>query len=48
MFSAQEKAKWEKNGWTWNQAKVDALFNTIDTDGDGIASGLEKKAYWSK
>ncbi|SMP41429.1 Arylsulfatase A [Neorhodopirellula lusitana] len=47
-FIALEKAKWEKNGWTWNKTKVEELFNQIDTDQDGIASGKEKKAHWAK
>ncbi|EMI40448.1 N-acetylgalactosamine 6-sulfate sulfatase (GALNS) [Rhodopirellula sp. SWK7] len=47
-FIALEKAKWQKNGWNWNQEKVEALFKEIDTDEDGIASGKEKKAYWAK
>ncbi|EMI53030.1 sulfatase-like hydrolase/transferase [Rhodopirellula sallentina] len=47
-FVAMEKAKWEKNGWTWNQQKAEAIFREIDTNNDGIASGKEKKTYWSK
>ncbi|MFG0254057.1 MAG: sulfatase-like hydrolase/transferase, partial [Rhodopirellula sp. JB053] len=47
-FVALEKAKWKKNGWTWNQQKAEAIFQKIDTNSDGIASGKEKKAYWSK
>ncbi|VGO20437.1 sulfatase-like hydrolase/transferase [Pontiella sulfatireligans] len=48
MFVAQEKAKWDKNGWNWDLSKVETLFSTIDANGDGIASGQEKKAYWAK
>jgi hypothetical protein len=48
MFFAQEKVKWDKNGWNWNPAKVESLFNEIDTNHDGIASGQEKKIYWSR
>lgn len=47
-FIEMEKVKWEKNGWNWNQSKVEELFNNMDTNQDGIASGLEKKAYWDK
>ncbi len=45
-FIRLEKAKWDKHGWPWNQARVEALFRTIDSNGDGIASGREKKTYW--
>jgi len=47
QFVAREKIKWEKNGWPWDRAKVEANFRKMDTNGDGIASGKEKKAYWS-
>jgi hypothetical protein len=46
-FVGLEKAKWEKNGWRWNQSKVEELFREIDADHDGIASGVEKKNYWN-
>jgi len=48
MFFAQEKGKAEKGGWTYNQERVKAVFDTIDTNQDGIISGVEKKAYWQK
>ncbi len=47
-FIEMEKVKWEKNGWRWNQSKVEELFKKMDTNQDGIASGLEKKAHWAK
>lgn len=48
QFIAMEKAKWEKNGWPWNQERVEAMFEEVDVNRDGIASGLEKKNYWKK
>ncbi|GAA5510831.1 kappa-carrageenase [Novipirellula caenicola] len=47
-FIAMEKAKWEKSGWTWNQAKVEANFAELDTNQDGIASGLERQTWFAK
>lgn len=47
QFIAQERIKWDQNGWRWDQSKVDALVAKFDTNGDGIISGLEKKEYWS-
>ena len=46
-FIAIEKLKWEKNGWKWNPTKAEELFEKIDANQDGIASGKEKKAYWA-
>ncbi len=46
MFAAREKAKYEKNGWSWDWEKARKRFNTIDTNQDGIISGKEKKTYW--
>lgn len=48
MFLATQKAQQEKKGNDWNPAKYKKMFEQIDTNGDGIASGDEKKAYWSK
>ncbi|TWT83628.1 Kappa-carrageenase precursor [Planctomycetes bacterium CA13] len=45
-FVAMEKAKWEKNGWPWNQAKVESNFAEIDTNKDAIASGLERQQWF--
>lgn len=47
-FIAREKVKWQKKGWRWDQAKVDANFAKMDADGDGILSGKEKQAFWGK
>ena len=47
-FIAAEKTKWEKNGWPWNQAKVESNFAEVDTNQDGIASGLERKEWFEK
>ncbi len=48
QFIAMQKAKWEEKGWKWNQQKVEAMFEEMDTDKDGIATGKERKAYWAK
>lgn len=45
---ALSKAKWEKNGWKWNQAKVESNFDEMDADNDGIATGLERKQWFEK
>lgn len=45
-FIALEKVKSDKNGWNWNQSKVEEQFEKMDVNQDGIATGLEKKAYW--
>ncbi|WP_372725785.1 kappa-carrageenase [Novipirellula sp.] len=47
-FVAMEKAKWEKEGWNWNQAKVESNFDEMDTNRDGIASGQERQAWFEK
>lgn len=46
-YVANEKISWEKNGWTWNQAKVESNFAEIDTNNDGIASGKERQAWYT-
>ncbi|MEX0331087.1 MAG: hypothetical protein AB3N64_06640 [Puniceicoccaceae bacterium] len=45
-FYAMEKKKAKKNGWRFNQANADALFDKMDTDNDGIVTGKERKVYW--
>lgn len=45
-FIALERAKWEKNGWRWNQKKVEENFAAIDTNGDRILSGRERKVWY--
>lgn len=45
---ALEKPKWEKNGWKWNEEKVKANFEEMDVNGDGIASGMERKKWFEK
>ena len=47
-YLEKEKAKWDANGWAWNQAKVDSNFMEIDENQDGIASGLERKLWFAK
>lgn len=47
-FLAIEKVKWEKNGWTWNQRKVESNFAEIDINQDGIASGKERQDWYAK
>ena len=47
-FVAREQVKWEKNGWVWNLARAEEIFDEIDSNKDGIASGIEKRAFWSK
>ena len=47
-FIELERIKWTQNGWKWNQARVEALFDRMDANNDGIASGSERKAYWAK
>lgn len=48
LYIAKEKANWEKNGWTWNQTKVESNFAEIDTNQDGIASGKERLDWHAK
>ncbi|SMP41401.1 Glycosyl hydrolases family 16 [Neorhodopirellula lusitana] len=48
QFVAMEKAKWEKNGWPWNQEKVESNFAEMDADNDGVASGIERQQWFAK
>ncbi|VGO18491.1 glycoside hydrolase family 16 protein [Pontiella sulfatireligans] len=48
MFLATQKAQQEKKGFKWNANKYKKMFEQMDTNGDGIVSGAEKKAYWTK
>ncbi len=48
QYIAREKVIWAKNGWTWNQAKVESNFAEIDTNKDGIASGKERQDWFAK
>ncbi|MDA8745951.1 family 16 glycosylhydrolase, partial [Rubripirellula amarantea] len=41
-YVAKEKTTWKKNGWNWNQDKVEANFLEVDANGDGLASGSER------
>lgn len=47
-FLAMEKVKWEKNGWTWNQRKVESNFAEMDLNHDGVASGKERQDWYAK
>lgn len=46
-YVQKEKANWERNGWAWNQSKVESNFAEIDTNEDGVASGVERKAWYA-
>ena len=48
LFIAKEKANWEKNGWDWNQAKVESNFVEIDINQDDVASGKERQDWYTK
>lgn len=45
-YVAKEKAKWTKNGWKWNQSKVESNFDDVDTNGDGLATGKERREWF--
>jgi hypothetical protein len=47
-FIAAQKARHEQRGWPFDRSKIEKQFDAIDANGDGIASGKEKKAYWAK
>ncbi len=47
-YIASEKAKWEKNGWRWDAARVESNFEEIDSNNDGLASGKERQAWFAK
>lgn len=47
-FIAMEKSKWETNGWPWNQAKVESNFGEMDTNQDGVATGLERQTWFKQ
>lgn len=47
-FIEKQKAQWEEKGWKWNQDKVEQMFEEMDTDKDGIVTGVERKQYWEK
>jgi kappa-carrageenase len=47
-YISKEKTNWAKNGWTWNQARVESNFAEIDTNSDGAASGLERQEWFKK
>ena len=47
-YIAMEKTMWEANSWLWNQGKVEANFAEIDTNEDGVASGLERQAWFKE
>lgn len=47
-YMKREEAKWKKNGWPWNQTKVESNFAEIDTNTDGVASGKERQDWYAK
>lgn len=42
------KIKWEKNGWPWDQSKVESNFAEVDANDDGRASGKERQDWFRK
>ncbi|MCF7849099.1 MAG: hypothetical protein K9M45_09630 [Kiritimatiellales bacterium] len=44
QFCAQMKKNMEKQGKTFDQAKIEKRFDQLDKDGDGKLSAEEKKA----
>ncbi|TWU51783.1 kappa-carrageenase [Rubripirellula reticaptiva] len=47
-YIVKEKANWDKNGWNWNESKVESNFKEIDTNEDGVASGIERQIWYTK
>ncbi|TWT71431.1 family 16 glycosylhydrolase [Crateriforma conspicua] len=47
-FVDMEKAKWQENGWPWNQQAVEANFKEMDVDQNGLASGQERQTWFAK
>ncbi|GAA5508702.1 kappa-carrageenase [Novipirellula caenicola] len=47
-FVAMEKEKWNRAGWAWDQAKVESNFDEMDTNHDGITSGIERQRWFAK
>ncbi len=48
QYIDKERTNWEKNGWAWNQDKVESNFAEIDTNKDGIASGKERQVWFAQ
>lgn len=46
-YMEREEAKWKKNGWPWNQTKVESNFREVDTNSDGVASGKERQDWFA-
>ncbi|GAB5560481.1 MAG: hypothetical protein SynsKO_21280 [Synoicihabitans sp.] len=46
MFLEIQKKQADDKGRKFNPDGATALFHKIDADGDGVATGTEKKAYW--
>jgi len=47
-FIEKDRIKWQAHGWKWNRKNVETVFDEIDANDDGVASGREKKTYWEK
>ncbi|VGO18492.1 EF-hand domain-containing protein [Pontiella sulfatireligans] len=48
QFMATQQKNAEAKGMKFDAKKTEKMFEQLDANGDGIASGDEKKAYWSK
>ena len=46
-FVAQQKAKSEEKGWKFELDKVEATFDAMDSNDNGLVTGKERKAYYA-
>lgn len=47
-FVKAQRERYESKGWAWDAAKVEAMFNEMDADGNGSVNRAERNAYWEK
>ncbi|QDT04946.1 Kappa-carrageenase precursor [Rubripirellula lacrimiformis] len=48
QYVEHEQANWKQNGWQWNAEQVKSNFDQIDRNGDGLASGIERRDWYEK